>query len=107
MCAVAQVTGSVEEGVNPPWNYPQVTPFVFNRSPTFLPVICTVSRVEQSSKKGCGSPITDQSTTSWLMSPVPPSMAPWVWPAMRFKCPGVDGPKVVLKELSLIAKCCA
>ena len=32
---------------------------------------------------------------------------PWVWPETRLSAPGVDGPNVVLYELSLIAKCWA
>ena len=32
---------------------------------------------------------------------------PCVWPEIRLSAPGVDGPKVVPYELSLMAKCCA
>ena len=35
------------------------------------------------------------------------SLAPCVWPEIRLAAPGVDGPNVVLYELSLIAKCYA
>ena len=34
-------------------------------------------------------------------------LTPLVWPEIRLIAPGVDGPKVVLYELSLIAKRCA
>ena len=36
-----------------------------------------------------------------------PRSTPWVWPETRLSAPGVDGPNVVPKELSLIAKCWA
>jgi hypothetical protein len=42
-------SGEAVVGVKPPWNQPQLSPAAFSRSPTFLPVIVTASRVEQSS----------------------------------------------------------
>jgi len=55
--------------------------FVFSRSPMFLPLMETVSRVEHLSKAGCGSPITDPAT----MSPAKNAttlVAPAVWPKL-------------------------
>ena len=36
-------------GRKPPWKKPQLSPAALSRSPTFLPVSDTASRVEQSS----------------------------------------------------------
>src|SRR5262249_31619823 len=97
---------------NPPINEPQLTPPSFNKSPMFLPAICTWFRVgaEHTSPMGSGSPTT-------VNDPLPPSVSlpvpvltcdnPLVCPATRFNNPGVDGPKTVSYELSLIAKFCA
>src|SRR5258708_40125112 len=90
----------------PPWNQPQLTPFAFSRSPMFLPLTETVSRVEHLSKAGCGSPITDPATMSPAKKPTT-LVAPEVWPENRLRAPGDDGPKVELNELSFMAKCWA
>src|SRR5581483_5152546 len=91
------------QSANPPWNQPQVIPFAFKRSPTFLlfgSVEVVLSRVSHLSPAGCGSPITVRfNVTAGLVV-----ANPCVWPEMRFRAPGVEGPKTVLKELSLIAK---
>src|ERR1700754_893490 len=106
-------------GRKPPWNQPQVTPLSFSRSPMFLPSwIARLSVAvwflsEQSSYAGSGSLITvptplssgEVTKGSDVGSCVTDVTAcvPWVWPEMRLIAPGVDGPNVVLYELSLIA----
>src|SRR5690242_12445079 len=102
----------MELGLNPPWNQPQVIPFAFKRLPTFWPFMVMrvlVGRVQSSSTSdGRGSPMTEVEGRLTFPAALPCVMlAPLVCPEMRFKAPGVDGPKVVLKELSLMAKCCA
>src|SRR5260221_662237 len=93
----------VLEGLKPPWNQPQVMPLAFKRSPTLVPLM--LIRLEkllaQSSRSGRGSPITVPLATLLATSD---GVAPWVWPAIRLSAPTLEGPKVVLKELSLIAK---
>src|SRR5215469_5676885 len=120
ICAAAQVAGvcvepsgfttAGEVALNPPSNQPQVIPLRLSRSPTFLPVICTVplpvtvppASAPQSSKAGSGSPVT---VTGVKLATFPPAKVlarrplP-VWPETRFKAPTVDGPKLVPKELS-------
>ncbi len=62
-----------------------------------------LSRLLQRSPVGCGSPITvPAGVTAELVC-----AKPCVCPEMRFSAPGVEGPKVVEYELSLIAKACA
>ncbi len=62
-----------------------------------------LSRVSHLSPVGCGSPMTVPfAVTAGLVR-----AKPCVWPETRFSAPGVDGPKVVENELSLIAKACA
>src|ERR671937_2234783 len=90
----------------PPSNQPHVTPLAFSRSPTFLLFGSTdldVSRVSQMSPAGCGSPIiVPFAVTAGLVC-----AKPCVCPETRLIAPGLDGPKTVLKELSLIANACA
>src|SRR5579885_567185 len=109
LCEVAQVAfpfTSTELGLNPPWNQPHVIPFAFSRSPTFCPLMVIkvlVGMVQSSSATdGLGSPITEPAETFPAGFPEV-TVAPCVCPAMRFKTPGVEGPKVVPNELSLIA----
>ena len=78
----------------------------------FFPPIRTWFRVgfEQVSPSGSGSPTTEsEPAPPSTSSPVPLSVAmtPLLWPEMRFRAPGVEGPKVVPYRLSLMAKCCA
>ncbi len=78
----------------------------------FLPamVFCSVE-VEQTSLSGSVSPISDHppfpSGVTWLVEKVDSGLLkagmPFVWPETRFITPGVEGPKVVVQELSLIA----
>jgi len=60
--------------------------------------------------------ITDHGLSTWalIMSPLGPSasvppvaITGKVFPEMRLRAPGVEGPNVVPNELSLSAKCCA
>src|SRR5262245_24381681 len=97
---------TTDEGLKPPWNHPQVIPSLLRRSPTFVPDIAAFGAAAgvQSSAKGRGSPMMVPLSTLFAMSGV---VAPWVWPEIKFSAQGVEGPKPVLKELSLIAKCCA
>src|SRR5260370_11191658 len=91
----------------PPWNQPQVTPFAFSRSPMFLLWGSTdveLSRVSHLSPVGCGSPMTVPLAAGTAL---PSAENPWVCPEMRLSAPGLDGPNVVLNELSFIAKLCA
>ncbi len=63
-----------------------------------------LSRESHISPVGCGSPIT----LPVAAGTAPPSAVnPCVWPEIRLSAPGVDGPNIVLNELSLIAKFCA
>src|SRR5437870_4842742 len=97
-------------GRKPPWNHPQVMPFSLSRSPIFLPVSVTrfLPPVRQSSRAGRGLPIMVPSTTCVFRLPVSSTtLSPWVWPEIRLTAPGVDGPNVVSKKLSLMAKCWA
>src|SRR5437016_14431151 len=125
-CADAQTGAPVavrEVGLKPPWNQPQVTFPALSRSPTFWPPIETLFLVglAQASNRGSGSLIT-VSEPCFCAGPdgagqpvhaalpagkSPPQVAPKVLPATTSKAPGVDGPKPVPYELSLIAKCCA
>ncbi len=79
----------------------------------FGPVIVTASRVEQSSKYGCASEISDLPPfPSGTVSPsvaAPLTVRPTVpvLPETRLIAPGDDGPNVVPKKLSLIANCLA
>src|SRR5215471_16922645 len=95
-----------DDGLKPPWNQPQVMPFLFSRSPTFVPLIAAFDAdvIVQSSfaATGRGSPMMVPLSTVLAIAGV---VAPWVWPEIRLSAPTVDGPKLVLKELSLIAKC--
>src|SRR5262249_58443085 len=92
------------EGRKPPWNHPHVMPLAFKRSPTFVPDIVMVSRVEQSSKKGCGSPTTEPSTVSGPARLA--GEAPLVWPPAGGGAPGVEGPDGVCYWVSLTPTCC-
>src|SRR5215471_6048488 len=111
-CEVPQTAAplTTAEGANPPWNQPQVTSCAFRRSPTFLllfdrAALDAVAIVQSSfAATGRGSPMIVPLATLFAMSGV---VVPWVWPLIRLSAPGVDGPKVELNELSLIAKCCA
>ena len=106
-------------GPKPPWNQPHVMPLALSRSPMLRPVALTrwlTPCAEQSSSKGCGSPIIEPTpeTGSGSMSapaggtgaPVveSTSMKPWVLPDTRLIAPGVDGPKLLPKKRSDIAK---
>jgi len=70
-----------------------------------------LSRVVQMSSDGWPSlmalpPAMSPATAGLLWALVlSPDSAPKVLPAARLSAPGVEGPKVVLNELSLIAKC--
>src|ERR1700722_6797778 len=92
----------VADGVKPPWNQPQVTPFSFIRLPMFFPVSETVTPVGRPSapsalpallhwsKYGSPSPCRTPLTTEEL---VPPCVsAPSVSPLTRLIAPGDDGP---------------
>src|SRR5262249_38595508 len=109
-CELAQTALplTVEVGLKPPVNQPQVTPCLFSRSPMFVPdiaVLVAVAIVQSSfAASGRGSPITVPLETLPATSGV---VAPCVWPLIRFSGPTVDGPNTVSYELSLIAKCCA
>src|SRR5215469_15467251 len=98
---------------NPPMNEPQVTPAAFSRSPIFWPdmVIWVRLGLEQMSPDGSGSPITAPVVAALAMFPLADRLLVMVpanvVPATRLRSPGVEGPKEVPKELSLIAKCCA
>src|SRR6266851_2675478 len=98
---------------NPPINEPHVTPALFSRSPTFCPdmMICARFGLEQTSPEGSGSPITAPAVAAPAIFPLgdfPFMIVPSnVLPATRFSNPGVEGPKIVPKELSFIAKYCA
>src|SRR5579863_707113 len=110
------LTTAAEVGAKPPWNQPQVMPLAFTRSPTFRPSSSKVPLVTvpplstpQSSSAGSLSPVT---VTAVKLATLPPLNAKArcalpVCPETRLRTPGVDGPKVVLKELSLMAKCWA
>jgi hypothetical protein len=97
--------------VNPSVNHPQVKPAAFMRSPMFLPVICTKVPVSfaQSSKAAGGLPIMLPLATQGA----PPGeltfggIAPAAWPEAKFIAPGIEGPKVEPKWLSLSPKCWA
>src|SRR5262249_62205587 len=104
--SAARVAGV--DGWKPPWKKPHVIPRAFSRSPILRPVILTLSRVVQSSKNGWGSLMTAPATVSGPNAVGRSGgIAPPVCPEMRFRAPGEDGPKVVLKKLSLMAKCWA
>src|SRR5215471_7566509 len=110
VCAVAHtaVPPTTEDGRKPPWNHPQVITLALSRSPTFVPDIAAFGAVAivQSSKSaiGRGSPMMLPFAT---LSGISGVVVPWVWPEIKFSAPGVEGPNVVLKELSLMAKCWA
>src|SRR5712692_1105843 len=99
-------------------------PLAFSKSPTFLPdtVIWLTPwnlgfDATQSSSRGRGSPITAPVIAALAMLPDALAGLPFgrvgnkvpgnVFPATKLSAPGVDGPKVVPQELSLIAKCWA
>src|SRR5579862_1650912 len=114
-------------------NQPQVIPLpgftrLPKRSPTFIPVIeawlvlnnCPFEKT-QSSYAGRASPISAPAKAVPDGAVCPPQIrpdalegfplgrfgsmvAPAVVPATRFSAPGADGPKMVLQELSLMAK---
>ena len=69
------------------------------------PLEASPAPFEQSSSAGSGSEIIVPCTTIVSSSTV--SVAPCVLPEIRLIAPGVEGPKLVPKELSLSAKCCA
>src|SRR5262245_23084330 len=104
-------------GEKPPWNHPHDSPASFSRSPMFLPLIATASRVEQSSQYGWASlvsekpprpsPITSLFGPTVTVPAVCVMSTPPVSPDTRLIAPGEEGPKVVEYELSLSAKCCA
>lgn len=93
-------------GRKPPSNHPQLTFFAFIRSPTLVPdIVAPALPLAQSSSAsgGSGSPITVP-----FSMPLPVvGVEPCVWPLMRLIAPTVEGPKFVLKLLSLSAKLCA
>src|SRR5579883_2731489 len=86
----------------PPSNQPQVTPFAFSKSPTFLLLGSTeadVAPLLQTSPVG---------SVSLNIVPVDETAGdvvenPCVCPETRLSAPGVDGPYVVEYESSLIA----
>jgi len=95
--------------LNPPLNHPQVTSAAFNKSRMFLPLIrtCNVVAEEHTSFNGSGSPIAVCPPLRSLMTE-PPEIpfvvaTAFVWPEMRLRAPGVEGPKTVPKELSFNA----
>src|SRR2546425_10654998 len=96
----------------------------FSSSPTFLPdtvIWLTFWNLgfdaTQSSSNGRGSPITAPVVAALATLPSALAGLPFglvgnkvpgkVFPETKLSAPGVDGPKVVPQELSLIAKCCA
>src|ERR1700694_1470266 len=91
-------------GVKPPWNQPQVTCLALSSSPMFVPLMAMVEPDEHWSWAGSASPYT----VPLLVTPDSTAgVTPWVCPETRLSTPGVDGPKPVLNELSLIANRCA
>src|ERR1700761_6535024 len=127
-----ELAAAVVVGLKPPPNQPQVTPCSFSRSPTLrdgkfgsLKAAPSVGAPPQSSRPESASPtivkplppsetrtppaMASASTCASMagVTSLPAAWAPWVWPEMRLIAPGVDGPKVVPKELSLIEKFCA
>ena len=80
----------------------------------FRPAIVTWMRFEDEQMSPMGS-----TSPSTVYDPPPPSMrtlglapfftaaTPFVWPETRFSAPGTDGPNVVWKKWSLMAKRCA
>ncbi len=96
----------------PPEKKPHEMFAAVRRSPMFWPPIvpCAPVEGEQTSPIGSASLIiVSEPLPPSVSSPVPfnVSTTPLVWPEIRFSAPGVDGPNVVLYELSLIAKRCA
>ena len=105
-CVASQVAlpvPSTEVGLKPPWNQPQVMLCAFSRSPTFLPRELDAARagavVELRLRVADDRVVLDAAAGRHVV--------PCVWPLTRLIAPSVDGPKLVPKELSLIAKCCA
>src|ERR1700722_12214118 len=93
--------------LKPPTNDPQGMLAPLRRSPMFLAVDETVVvLLEHGSPTGSTSPVS-------VKPPVPsgsslplvpnPGTTPLVWPANMLSAPGVDGPKVSVQALSLIA----
>ena len=128
-CAEPQTANpfAVDVGAKPPWNQPQVTPAAFSLSPMFGPVrtpspavlvwlpsgAVVEGRVEvahhrafhgSSSYSASRSP-TDQETVAPVCGLT--ARALLVSPETRFSIPGVSLPKVVVKDSSPSAKCCA
>src|SRR5882672_9047295 len=117
-------SGFFPVSAKPPLNQPQVTDFLLRRSPMFSPDIVTrvlfaVPRTgvrRQLSKPGRGSPMRAPELRPPAIAPaglpgvVPLAakgsmLAPPVLPEMRLTAPTLEGPKLVPKELSLMAKC--
>src|SRR5205085_7153097 len=114
LCVLAQTavpSAFTEEGLKPPWNHPHVIPFAFRRSPTLRPDMVTlvlVCVVQSSSVAGgLASPINEPLVPTMPLVEPDTTLTPCVWPAIKFNAPGVEGPNVVPKLLSLIAKLCA
>ena len=89
-------------------------PRALSSSPTLLPDIVTNVFLggSQSSSAGRASPITVPkpvfASIAFTLPAAEPltTVAPQVCPATRFSAPGVDGPKVVPNELSLMENAC-
>src|SRR5215468_2520864 len=100
---------TVEVGLKPPVNQPQLMLLALSRSPILWPLICSVVGLiapdaSQSSCAGGRLAISVPLATALLGADV---LSPWVWPAMRLSACGMDGPNVEAKLLSLMAKRCA
>src|ERR1700722_15321719 len=107
--------------LKPPTNEPQGILAALSRSPMFLLVIWTCALgLEHTSPNGSTSPVNVK-LPSLFRTPASPAVssaaitetgvpaaagnvAPLVCPENISSAPGVDGPKVSLQELSLIAK---
>src|SRR5919201_1556961 len=93
--------------LKPPWNQPHVTPLALSRSPMFLllgSIEVLTSRVSQMSPAGCGAPILVVFGVTAMPKAVASGEKPCVCPETRLMAPGLEGPKTVLNELSLMAK---
>src|SRR5882757_11317749 len=92
---------------NPPSKKPHVTLAALSRSPMFLPDMLKFLLVEeQMSPAGSASLMSVNPPLPSATTAVPGLTAlitPFVCPEIRLRAPGVDGPKVVLNEWSLIA----
>src|ERR1700754_261405 len=103
MCVEPQTAlpSTVLVGLKPPWNQPQVTLFLFRRSPTLPPWllvrgVITALPLAQSSLvafDGSGSPMTVPFS---MLLPSEVGVTPCVLPAIRLMAPTVEGPNCVL-----------